>query len=61
MDDKRWFFDVTMGAYVGTEVCELVETFLLNKLSEKYDKNSISLHRDDGLSVFKYKSRTQLE
>ena len=31
-------FDVTMGAYDGTEVWELVETFLLYKISEKYDK-----------------------
>ena len=30
-DEKRWLlFDVTMGAYDGAEVCELVET-LKNK------------------------------
>ena len=28
VDEKRWLlFDVTMGAYDGAEVCELVETF----------------------------------
>ena len=58
---KDGLFDVTVGAYDGTVVCELVETFLSNKISEKYDKNSISLYREDGFSVFKYKSRTQLE
>ena len=40
---------------------KLVGTFLLNKISEKYDKNSISLYLDDELTVFKNKSATQLE
>ena len=46
VDEKRWF-DVTLGPYDGTEVCELVGKFLLDKISVKYDKNSISLYRDD--------------
>ena len=50
---KYGLFDVTMGVYDGT--------FLLDKISEKYEKNSIGLYRDDGLSVFKNKSGTQLE
>ena len=54
-------FDVTMGAYDAAEVCELVGTFLLDRISAKYDKNNIGLHHDDGLSVFKKKSGTQLE
>ena len=58
---KDGLFHVKMGAYDGAEVCELVWTFLLDKISEKYDKNSISLYCDDGLSVFKTKSSTQLE
>ena len=57
---KDGLFDVTMGAYDGAEVCELVGTFSLDKISEKYDKNSIDLYRDDGLSVFKNKSDTHL-
>ena len=43
------------------KVCDLVRTFLLDKISKKYDKNSIGLYRDDRLSVFKNKSGTQLE
>ena len=35
---KDGLFDVTMGAYDGAEVCELVGTFLLDKISEKYEK-----------------------
>ena len=58
---KDGLFDVTMGRYDGAEVCELVGIFLLDKISKKYEKNSIGLYRDDGLSVFKYKSGTQLE
>ena len=50
---KDDLFDVTMGVYHGREVCEFVETFLLDKISVKYDKNSIGLCRNNGLSVFK--------
>ena len=46
-------FDVTIGAYDGPEVSELVGTFLLYKLSLKYNKNNIGLYRDDGLAIFK--------
>ena len=54
-------FDVTMGAYNGAEVCELVGIFMLNKISEKYDENNIGLYRDDGLAVFKNISGPELE
>ena len=50
--DSRLFI-VMMGTYDGAEVCELVETFLLHKLSMKYNKNNIALYRDDGLAIFK--------
>ena len=39
----------------------LFSWILLGKIGEKYEKNSIGLYRDDGLSVFKNKSGTQLE
>ena len=45
--------DVTIGAYDGAEVCELVGIFMLNNISEKYNKNDVGLYRDDGLAVFK--------
>ena len=53
MKKDSGLFDVTMGAYDGAEVCELVGTFLLYKLSLKYNKNKIGLHSDDGLATFK--------
>ena len=46
-------FDVTMGAYDGAEVCELVGLFLLHLLSKKFIKDNIGLYRDDGLGVFR--------
>ena len=54
MDEKdSGLLDVTMGAYDWAEVCELVGTFLLYKLSLKYNKSNIGLYRDDGLAIFK--------
>ena len=53
MKKDSGLFDVTMGAYDGAEVCELVGTFLLYKLSLKYNKNNIGIYRDDGLAIFK--------
>ena len=49
---KDGLFDVTMGSYDGAEVSELVGTFLLDKISVKYDKNSIGLYRNNELSIF---------
>ena len=42
-------FDVTMGAYDGAEVCELVGCFLLHQITQKYNKEHIGIYRDDGL------------
>ena len=62
MDEERGdLFDVAMGAYYGAEVCELVGTFLLEKISKTCNKSNIGLYRDDGLSIFRNKSRTRLE
>ena len=62
MDEERGnIFDVAMGAYDGAEVCELVGTFLLEKISEICIKSNIELYRDDGLSIFRNRSGTQLE
>ena len=54
-------FDVAMGAYDVAEVCELVGTFLLEKISEICNECDIGLYRDDGLALFRNKSRTHLE
>jgi hypothetical protein len=54
-------FDVTMGAYDGAEVCELVGIFILYQISQFYNKNDFVLYRDDGLAIFKNKSGQQME
>ena len=44
-DSSSWvkreneMFDVTMGSYDGAEVCELVGLFMLDKLSNIFEKN----------------------
>ena len=48
--DSPTTFDVTMGSFDGTEVCELVGLYTLNKLREKLG-NNIGLYRDDGLAL----------
>ena len=53
-------FDVPMGCYDGAEVCELVGIFILNKLNNIIDKNSIGLYCDDCLSVFDKLSGPQI-
>ena len=52
---------MTVGAYDGAEVCELVGIFILYQLSRKYNKNNIGLYRDDGLAVFKNINGQQAE
>ena len=54
-------FDVSMGAYDGTEVCELIGIFLLNLLGRQYDTKNIGLCRGDGLSIFNNCSGLQME
>ena len=45
-------FDVLMGFYNGAEFCELVGTYILNKLTNVTSKENIALYRDDGLGIF---------
>ena len=45
-------FDVPIGCYDAAQIGELVGIFILNKLSNIIDKNSIGLYRDSGLDVF---------
>ena len=54
-------FDVTMGSFDRAEVCELIGLFLLDNLSDKYGKNNVGLHRDDGLVLLRNASGPQSE
>ena len=46
-------FDVTIRAYDGVEVCELISIYMLHLIGKKYDSKDNALHRDEGLAVFK--------
>ena len=58
---KGGLFDVTMGAFDGAEVCELVGTYMLNLLGERCEKSDVGLYRDDGLALSKNRSGPQNE
>ena len=44
-------FDVTMGAYDGAELCELVGLLILHKMRTNFPSVTFGLYRDDGLGV----------
>ena len=47
-------FDVTMGSFDGAESCELVGTYLLHDIEERFGiACNFGLYRDDTLAVTK--------
>ena len=50
---KDWnpLFDVTMGSFDGTEACELVGLYVLNKIKPLLGTSNRRLYRDDGLAI----------
>ena len=50
-----------MGCLDGAEVCELVGTFILNKLNNVFQNNTFGLYRDDDLAVIKGLSGAKIE
>ena len=57
---KSGLFDITMGAYHGAEVCELVGLLILKQMRTKFDIN-FGLYRDDGLGVHRRMSGSEQE
>ena len=53
--------DVPMACYDGAELCELVGSFILNKLISIINKSNIGLYRDDGLGIFQNVSKPEIE
>ena len=39
-------FNVPMGCFDGAEICELVRTYILSKLTNIMNKEDVGLHRD---------------
>ena len=55
-------FDVPMRCHEGAEICELVGTFILNKINFiMQEQNNVGLYRDDGLGTFRNLSRPNNE
>ena len=54
-------FDITMGAYHGAEVCELVGLFLLHEMRTNFPSLNFGLYRDDGLGSHRRLSGPELE
>ena len=54
-------FDVTMGSFDGAEICELVGIHILSLLSNKLDKQSTGLYRDDGLVLLRNTSKQKTD
>ena len=50
---KESLFDVSMGAYDGAEVAELVGLYLLDQINETIPSLNFGLYRDDGLAAYK--------
>ena len=54
-------FDVPMDCYDGAELCKLVGSFILNKLTSIVGKSDIGLSRDDCLRIFYNVSKPEIE
>ena len=54
-------FEVPMGWYDGADVCELLGTYILNKLKNVGNKENIDLYRYDGLEIFQNISKADIE
>ena len=54
-------FDVPMGCFDGAEICELVGTYILSKLSTIIQREDNGLYRDDSLGILSSCSGTDTE
>ena len=54
-------FDVPMRCFDGSEICELVGTYIQSNLANIMNKEDVGLYRDDGLGIFKNISRPEIE
>ena len=50
-----------MGYYNGPKICELVGSFILNKLTSIVNKSDIGLYRDVRLGIFSNVSKLEIE
>ena len=50
-EEDPCLFDVTMGAYMGAQICDLVGLYILHQIDNKFPLLNLGLYRDDGLGV----------
>ena len=50
-----------MGCYDGSEICELVGSFIISQLGPVINKNDIGFYRDDGIAFFGEISKPMIE
>ena len=54
-------FDVPMGCFDGTEICEQVGIYNLHQLKNVLSKESAGLYRDDGLGILRNLSGPEVD
>ena len=60
-EKQTGLFDVTMGAYDGAQITDLVGLLMLHKLQENIPQINFALYRDDGIGVYSKVSPSQME
>ena len=60
-EKQTGLFDVTMGAYDGAQITDLVGLLMLHKLQENIPQINFALCRDDGIGVYSKVSPSQME
>ena len=50
MTKKNGTFDVTMGAYDGAQISDLVGLLVLSKVKQEIPELNFALYRDDGIA-----------
>ena len=53
MDKKDGPWDVTMGAFDGAQVTDLIGLYILHRLKNEIPEVQFTLCRDDGLGTYK--------
>ena len=60
-NSEPWVKKLGNENFDGAELCELVGSFILNKLTSLVNKSDIGLYRDDGLGIFYNVSKPEIQ
>ena len=58
---KTGLFDITMGAYDGAQITDLVGLFVLDRLNKSFPNITFKLYRDDGLGIHEHMTPRNME